>query len=123
MISEICATDTPTRAGAICDRIRRTPGWCQAASSRAIVTPKRGSMPMRASAGPWIASCNTPPIITPMASARIGSTPRARNTGTSHSAAPITLRFNSTGVKAGTAKRFQVLSTPEASATIDMNPM
>jgi hypothetical protein len=32
-------------------------------------------------------------------------------------------RFSSTGVAAGTAKRFQVLSTPADSATIDMKPM
>ena len=83
----------------------------------------RGSMPMRISAGPWIASCSTPPTITPTASARMGSMPCSRNTGTSPRAAPITLRFSSTGVNAGIAKRFQVLSTPEASATIDMKPM
>jgi len=31
--------------------------------------------------------------------------------------------LSSTGVAAGTAKRFQVLSTPAASATSDMKPM
>ena len=49
--------------------------------------------------------------------------PWRRSTGTPASAEAITLRLSSTGVKAGTAKRFQVLSTPEASATMDMQPM
>ena len=43
--------------------------------------------------------------------------------GASHHAAAITARFNSTGVTAGMAKRFQVLSTPAASDTSDMKPM
>ena len=45
------------------------------------------------------------------------------NHGASHHAAPITARFSKTGVTAGTANRFHVLSTPAASATKDMKPM
>ena len=33
------------------------------------------------------------------------------------------LKLSNTGVAAGTAKRFQVLSTPADSATMDMKPM
>ena len=32
-------------------------------------------------------------------------------------------KFSSTGVAAGTVKCFQVLSTPDAKATMDMKPM
>jgi hypothetical protein len=49
--------------------------------------------------------------------------PSVRNHGTPHQAAAIMARFRSTGVAAGTAKRRQVLSTPAASATSDMQPM
>ena len=41
--------------------------------------------------------------------------------GVSTSAAPISDRFSSTGVKAGTAKRFQVLSTLPAKAVSEIN--
>ncbi len=43
--------------------------------------------------------------------------------GASHTAQPIRLRFNSTGVKAGTAKRFQVLRMPPAIAVIEISRM
>ena len=46
--------------------------------------------------------------------------PQSRNRGTSSQAAPITDRLSSTGVAAGTAKRFQVLRMPADSATSDM---
>ena len=49
--------------------------------------------------------------------------PCRRSTGLSAQAAPITLRFSSTGVAAGRAKRFQVFRMPEENATIDMKPM
>ena len=49
--------------------------------------------------------------------------PRALNQGASHHAVPITHRFSNTGVTAGMANRFHVLSTPAASATSDMKPM
>src|SRR3546814_14637344 len=43
--------------------------------------------------------------------------------GASHRQAAIMDRFSSMGVKAGTAKRRQVFSTPEANATSDMHRM
>src|SRR6185369_7365101 len=49
--------------------------------------------------------------------------PRDANHGAPSQAATIIDRFSSTGVEAGTAKRFQVLSTPAESATSDMKPM
>ncbi|MOA08132.1 hypothetical protein D3C78_1278740 [compost metagenome] len=55
--------------------------------------------------------------------AKMGSMPRAANQGAPISAAPIMLRLSSTGVAAGTTKRFQVLSTPADSATSDMKPI
>ncbi len=61
--------------------------------------------------------------MTPAANAKIGSMPRAPSHGASSHAAAIIDRFSSTGVAAGTAKRFQVLRMPDASATIDMKPM
>ena len=64
-----------------------------------------------------------PPSITPMASARMGVMPAAARRGAPHQAAAMTLRLSSTGVSAGTAKRFQVFRMPAASATIDMKPM
>ena len=51
IISEICATDTPSIAGPMRDRILLTPGWAQARPSRAGLSAMRGSMPMRSSAG------------------------------------------------------------------------
>ncbi len=49
--------------------------------------------------------------------------PREANQGAPSQAAAITARFSSTGVAAGTAKRFQVLRMPADSATSDMKPM
>ena len=49
--------------------------------------------------------------------------PRRANQGAPSSTAPIIDRFSSTGVAAGTAKRFQVLRMPADSATSDMKPM
>jgi hypothetical protein len=45
------------------------------------------------------------------------------NQGAANSAMPMKDRFSSTGVKAGRANRLQVLRTPAASATSDMNRM
>ena len=49
--------------------------------------------------------------------------PARANTGTSSQTAAIIARFSSTGVAAGTAKRFQVLRTPAESDTSEMKPM
>ena len=49
--------------------------------------------------------------------------PTEANQGAPNQAAAIIDRFSSTGVDAGTAKRFHVLSTPADSATSDMKPM
>ena len=79
--------------------------------------------PMARSAGICIAACSTPPNITPTASASTGFSPQRANSGAPHQAAAMTARFSSTGVNAGTAKRFQVLRMPADSATIDMKAM
>ena len=57
--------------------------------------------------------------MTPMASPYTGTSMR----GASHRQAAIMDRFSSTGVKAGTAKRRQVFSTPDAKAISDMHRM
>ncbi len=58
-------------------------------------------MPMRASGASWNASCATPPMNTPQASALIGGSKYfARKI-----AAPMIDRLSTTGVNAGTAKR------------------
>jgi len=49
--------------------------------------------------------------------------PQCVNCGASSQAAAITLRLSSTGVIAGTAKRFHELRMPADSATSDMQPM
>ncbi len=64
--SEICATDTPSVAGAICLRMRCTVGSAQACPKR---SEKRGVRPRRARAIHCTANCSTPPIMTPTASA------------------------------------------------------
>jgi len=66
-----------------------------------------------------MASCSTPPSSTPQARARTGGS----NQGAATVAARIRDTFSSTGVKAGTEKRLQVLSTPAARATRDMKAM
>ncbi len=108
----ICATETPSTAGAMSLRTRCTPSSRQTGS-------KRGSMPILARAGSWIASCRTPPRSTAQASASTGGS----NQGAANSAMPMKDRFSNTGVKAGRAKRLQVLRTPAESATSDMNRM
>ncbi len=121
--SDNCATDTPSTAGAIWRSTRRSPGCCHDARSRRGPRPKRGSTPMRRSAGHCTSSCSTPPTITPTASAWIGSRPQPAKAGASSQAAAIIARFSSTGVAAGTAKCRQVLRMPAASATSDMQAM
>ena len=64
-------------------------------------------------------SCSRPPRNTAQASASTGGS----NHGAANSAMPIIDRLSSTGVKAGTAKRLQVLRMPAASATSAMNKM
>ena len=123
MSSEICATDTPTSAGAMRLSTRFTPGWRQASRSPAKPRAKRGMQPMARSAGIWIAACSKPPNMTPAASASTGFSPHPWNSGAPHQAAAMTARFSSTGVTAGTAKRFQVLRMPADSATSDMKAM
>ena len=108
----ICDTETPSTAGAMSLKMRCTPSSRQTGS-------KRGSMPIFASAGNWIANCNAPPRNTAQASASTGGS----NQGAAKSAMPMKERFSRTGVKAGSAKRLQVLRMPAASATSDMNRM
>ena len=108
----ICATETPSTAGAMSLSTRCTPSSRQTGS-------KRGTMPILASAGSWIASCSTPPRTTAQARARTGGS----NQGAANSAMPMKDRFSSTGVNAGRANRLHVLRTPAASATSDMNSM
>ena len=110
--SEIWLTETPRIAGAISFRMRRTPGSSRESSNR-------GTMPIRLSAGNCRPSCSRPPMNTAQPSASTGGS----NQGAANSAMPMKQRFSSTGVKAGIAKRLQVLSTPAASATSDMNRM
>lgn len=108
----ICDTETPTMAGPIRRRMRRKPTSFQSSE-------KRGSMPIFFRCGNWKASCSAPPINTAQAStSTCGS-----KYGAAKSAMAIIATLSSTGVKAGTAKRPQVLSTPPASATSDMNRM
>ena len=61
----ICATDTPNIAGPMSCRMRLTPASRQSRRGR-------GSMPMRASAGIWKASCSAPPAKTAHASTIAG---------------------------------------------------
>ena len=77
----------------------------------------RGSARTRCKNSSWNSSCTTPAINTPQASA----SPALPSTGASYRAAAIRHGFNNTGVKAGTAKRPWVFSTPAASATRDIN--
>ena len=49
--------------------------------------------------------------------------PARSRRGASSSTATIIDRFSNTGVAAGTAKRFQTLSTPADSDTSEMKPM
>ncbi len=107
-----CATDTPSVAGAISLRMRRTPG----SSKRRV---GRGSMRIFARCGSIHASCSTPPSATPQPSASTGGS----KYGASHSAATIMATLSSTGAKAGTEKRLQVLRMPAASATSEMKMM
>ena len=58
-------------------------------------------MPMRASGAICNASCATPPMNTPQASAMIGGS----KYGARNIAAPMIDRLSSTGVNAGIAKR------------------
>ncbi len=110
--SEIWLTDTPSSAGAISLRMRRTPG---SESFRS----KRGSRPICFSGLNCSASCSAPPRKTAHASASTGGS----KYGAANSAMPMKERFSSTGVKAGMAKRLQVLSVPPASATSAMKKM
>ena len=108
--AEICAAETPSTAGPIASRTRRTPGSRQ--SKRGA-----GSIPILHSGRTCSASCATPPISTPQASARIGGS----QYGARNSAAPMIDRLSSTGVTAGMAKRWKTFSTPPASETSDTN--
>ena len=109
---EICATDTPNSAGAMSLSTRETPGCFR-------FSRQRGSMPMRARNGSWNASCSAPPTNTAQASASTGGSKRSAK----NAAAMMKETLSSTGVKAGTAKRLQVFSTPAARATREINRM
>ena len=105
-------TETPSTAGAISRRMRRTPSSFQSKA-------KRGNMPMRRKNGSCRASCSAPPRNTAQPSASTGR----EKQGVANNAMPMKLRLSSTGVKAGMAKRLQVLRMPPARATSDMNRM
>ncbi len=105
-------TETPSAAGAIRTRTRRTPGSENDSFGR-------GSMPILASAGSCSASCSTPPANTAHASTITGGS----KYGAKNSAAKIKERLSSAGVSAGIAKRLQVLRIPPASETSEMNRM
>ena len=110
--SEICAIETPNAAGPIRYRMRRTPSSFGAQS-------QRGRKPSRLRAGICSASCMTPPMKAPQASASTGGS----KYGAATAAARIIATFSSTGVNAGTMKRLKVLRMPPAKATSDMNRM
>ena len=116
MMRLICAIETAKVAGTIWRSTRRTPGSAVAANG---FRPMRGSIPTRASAGIWIASCATPPTITPIASARTGGS----TCGATRTEKPMNDRLSSTGVNAGTAKRRQVLRIADAPATRPISAM
>ncbi len=110
--AEICAAETPITAGPIAESTRRTPSSRQ--SKRSV-----GSIPIFARGPICSASCATPPIRTPQASAFTGGSQYgARNT-----AAPMIERLSSTGVKAGIANRRNTFSTPPAREISDTNRM
>ena len=123
MSSEICATLTPSKAGSISLAMFLVAGSAHACWTRAQLKPIFGNSPRRSRAGTCTASWRAPPSITPAPRAYTGSIPCALNQGAPSQAAAIIATLSSTGVAAGTAKRRQVLSTPEDSATSDMKPM
>jgi len=110
--SDTWPTETPNTAGAISLSTRATPGCLR-------FRRQRGSMPMRARKGSWSASCASPPANTAQASTSTGGSNRSAK----KAAATMNDTFSSTGVTAGTAKRLNVLSTPAAKATSEMNTM
>ena len=105
---EIWLTETPSVAGAMSLRIRFTPG------SRKVKS-NLGNMPIRRNGAICSASCKAPPMNTAQASAATGGL----KYGAAKSAIAMNEIFSRTGVKAGTANRLQVLSTPPESATTD----
>ena len=90
----ICATDTPSVAGAIKVRMRRTPGSLN-------FKVGRGNMPSFIRCGSIHASCNTPPNTTPQPSASTGGS----KYGAIHKVAIIIATFSNAGAKAGTENR------------------
>ncbi len=64
IIRLICAADTANTAGPILSRTFRTPASRRPAKGFKAM---RGSMPIRISAGTWIAACSTPPTNTAIA--------------------------------------------------------
>ena len=74
---------------------------------------------MRMRNGTWKASWSTPPINTAHASAITGGSIR----GASQIEQPMKERFSNAGVNAGTENLPNVLSTPPASDTSEMNRM
>ncbi len=69
------------------------------------------------SAGSWNSSCSAPATRTAQPSARIGTS----NRGANHSAPAIMHKLRMTGVSAGMAKRWKLLSAPPASAVNETN--
>ena len=90
----IWETETPNTAGRISAITRATPSCARRIRGRT-------SIPSAARNGNWNASWTIPAASTPHASATTGMS----STGASHSAAPMRLKFSSTGVMAGTANR------------------
>ena len=126
MSSEICATETPSSAGRHLRAGSATPpGGAKRGQWPEGSSPMRGKQPMRASAG----SCTSQLQHTAQPSRRRPAHRSARYLPLLPARARPTRRRQSrsgsasTGVSAGTAKRFQVFSTPAARATRDMKPM
>jgi hypothetical protein len=110
MSSEICATDTPSRpapSGAAPGARPGAPGRRMAAGAARCAAGSRCAQRRHLHR-----QLQQPAQHHAAGQARMGCTPQASNSGAPSQAAAITLRFSSTGVSAGTAKRFQVLRMP-----------
>ncbi len=110
----ICAIEEPNRVGTIRVSTLRTPGCRQ---------PQRGrvSRLIPFSEGSWNSSCSRPAASTAQPSARICFSGVPPSRGASHSAPAIMHRLRMTGVSAGIANFWKLLSAPPASAVSETN--
>jgi len=99
----------PSVAGSIRVATRCTAG-CGRGHSR------RSRNPSRNSDGSWTVNCSSPPISTPIAIARIGGWPVARQSGIRPTPNATMPTFMSAGAIAGTANRPRAFSMPIAAA-------